>query len=423
MFIALALAFAVQQEPAVLDAPAWQDSTWRVVLPRPFDDWVFAPATSRGTTTVIFQPRAGRVSDQLWGALVLTRWGAPVPLDSVAQRRLQSQWRPTLGPSFALLARDSMDVAGFPCIHLVVTGSIQRAVLDVEEFLIARDRDLVVLQLRYPRGVDRDSIATGYHRTVDGLRLGGAPGRPPAASGRPRIEFGQLTFELPEELRAIAPGTLTADASSGGRRIMRWRPLVGDPDTTLFAVGRYHLETQRVGRLTLRIWREDTGDTSVTRATDTVVAQFAHDFGIYWRDFGPVPLAEVTVVETPGRETSGGGGAVFLGADATHVVLARELSRTWWGGLVRADSGTSVLVTVALPLFAARLATGDSSLANDARLRVLDDAARLAGAARFREAIRTFVEESRSDAVATARFLDILGADAAAMARQLIQPQ
>ncbi|MFI5208574.1 MAG: hypothetical protein ACHQX4_11235, partial [Gemmatimonadales bacterium] len=114
MLIALALAFAVHQEPAVLDAPAWQDSTWRVVVPRPFDDWVFAPATSRGTTTVIFQPRAGRVSDQLWGALVLTPWGGPVPLDSVAQRRLQSQWRATLGPSFAVLARDSMVVAGWP---------------------------------------------------------------------------------------------------------------------------------------------------------------------------------------------------------------------------------------------------------------------------------------------------------------------
>ncbi len=422
MFIALALAFAVQQQPVVLDAPAWQDSTWRVVLPRPFDDWVFAPATSRGTTTVIFQPRAGRVSDQLWGALVMTRWGGTVSLDSVAQRRLQSQWRATLGPTFAVLARDSIDVAGWPCIHLVVTGSIQRAVLDVEEFLIARDRDLVVLQLRYPRGVERDSIAAGYRRTVAGLRLGGA-GQPPVSAGwQLHVEYGQLAFDLPDGLRAIAPGTLTADASSGGRRIMRWRPAFGDPDTTLFAVGRYHLDVQRAGRLTLRIWREDTGDTLVTRAADSTVALLARDFGIYWRDFGPVPLTDMAVVETQGRETRGAGGAVFLGADANAVVLARELSRTWWGGAVRADSLSAVLVSGTLPLFAARLATNDSSLANDARLRALDEASRIAGAPRFREAIRSFVIESRNDSAATARLLDVLGNDAANAIRQLIWP-
>ncbi len=424
MFIALALAFALQQEPSVLDAPAWQDSTWRVVLPRPFDDWVFAPATARGTTTVIFQPRAGRVSDQVWGALVMTRWGGPVPLDSVAQRRLLSQWRPTLGPSFAVLARDSIDVAGWPCIHLLVTGSIQRAVLDIEEFLIARDHDLVVLQLRYPRGVERDSIAAGYRRVVEGLRLGGTAGQPPpSAGGQPRIEFGQVAFDLPDDLRGIAPGTLTADASSGGRRIMRWRPVFGDPDTALFAVGRYQLDVRRVGRLALRIWREDTGDTVVTRAADSLVAQLARDFGIYWRDFGPVPLTEITVVETPGRETRGAGGAVFLGADASAVVLARELSRTWWGGAVRADSLGAVLVGDALPLFAARLATDDSSLTGDARLRALDDALRIAGAPRFREAIRTFVQESRNGAAATERLLDVLGSDAAGAIRQLIHPQ
>ncbi|MFI5280960.1 MAG: hypothetical protein ACHQU1_10715 [Gemmatimonadales bacterium] len=424
MLIALALALAVQQEPAVLDAPAWQDSTWRVALPRPFDDWVFAPASSRRTTTVIFQPRAGRVSDQLWGALVLTHWGGPVALDSVAERRLQSQWRPTLGPGFAVLARDSIVVAGWPCIHFVVTGSIHLAVLDVEEFIIARDHDLVVLQLRYPRGVERDSVAAGYRRTVEGLRLGGAAGlAPTSAAWQESLESGQQVFDLPEDMRAIAPGTLTADASSRGRRIMRWRPLLGEADTTLFAVGRYHMDERRVGRLTLRIWRADTEDTLVVRATDTVVAELARDFGMFWRDFGPVPLAELTVVETPAPQTRGGGGAVFLGADASAFTLAREISRTWWGGLVRADATNAVLVTGALPLLAARLATNDSSIANDSRLRALDEARGIAGAPRFREALRTFVFESRGDSAATARLLDALGPEAAAAMTQLIHSQ
>jgi hypothetical protein len=424
MLIALALAYAVQQEPAVLDAPAWQDSAWRVVLPRPFDDWVFAPGTARGTTTVIFQPKAGRVSDQLWGALVLTHWGGPVPLDTVAERRLQSQWRPTLGPNFALLARDSMDVAGWPCIHLVVTGSIRLAVLEVEEYLIAREHDLVVLQLRYPRGFERDSIAAGYRRIVAGLRLGGAGGPPPsAAGGRPRVELGQLVFEIPDQLRAIAPGLLTADASAGGTRIMRWRPLIGAPDTALFVLGRYHLDQQKLGRVTLKIWREDSGDSLVTRATESLTQQLARAFELFWRAFGSVPLTEVTVVETAGRETRGGGGAVFLGADASPVVLAKELSRTWWGGLVPADSSNAVLIGDALPLLAARLATGDSSLTNDSRVRALDDAARIAGAPRFREAIRTLALESRDDTAATSRFLAMLGADASLSVLQLIHSQ
>jgi hypothetical protein len=341
----------------------------------------------------------------------------------VAERRLQSQWRPTLGPGFAVLSRDSIVLAGFPCIHFVVTGSIRLAVLDVEEFLVARDHDLVVLQLRYPRGVERDSVAAGYRRTVEGLRLGGAAGlAPTSAAWQERFENGQLAFDLPEDLRAIAPGTLTADASSRGRRIMRWRPLLGDADTTLFAVGRYHVDERRVGRLTLRIWRADTDDRLTARAADTVVAQLARDFVMFWRDFGPVPLAEVTVVETPAQQTRGGGGAVFLGADASAATLARELSRTWWGGLVRADSTNAALVAGALPLFAVRLATHDSSNTSDPGLRALDDALGIAGAPRFREAIRTFVLESRGDTAATARFLDVLGPEAAGAVRQLIHP-
>jgi len=101
---------------------------------------------------VIFHPRDVSLRDQLWGALVLTTFNRDVPLGQVADQRILTSWQPTLGPSFALLARDSISVQGLPAIHVVMGGSIERAVLDVEEYLIARGGDLILLQVRYPRG-------------------------------------------------------------------------------------------------------------------------------------------------------------------------------------------------------------------------------------------------------------------------------
>ena len=50
------------------------------------------------------------------------------------------------------------------------------AVLDVEEYLVARGGDLILLQFRYPRGLPRDSIAAGYERVFDGIRMVAYPG-------------------------------------------------------------------------------------------------------------------------------------------------------------------------------------------------------------------------------------------------------
>jgi hypothetical protein len=315
-----------------------------------------------------------------------------------------------------------MTVAGWPCVRLAVSGTVQHAVLEVEEFLIARDSDLVVLQLRYPRGEPRDSIAAGYRRSIQGLRLGREGAIPVAAPWRASAETGQLTFDLPDSLSAVAPGVLTTDASSAGRRLMRWRPILGAVDTALFAVGRFHAETRRSGRLTIRIWRAEGVDTLTVRAGEDVLEQLASDFSTFWRDFGPIPLAELAVVETPRRETRGASGTVFLGADVSAAVLARELSRTWWGGAVRADSAP-VLVSEALPLLAARIATADSSPASDPRLRVLLESQQTAGPARFREAIRTLVVESRNGGAAVDRLLQVLGPNAAEPVRQLIFQQ
>jgi hypothetical protein len=179
VILCLVAAAAGQQEPGVLDVPVYRNAAFGVAVPRPFPDWVFSPGGTTRTATVLFHPRQESLRAQLWGALVLTAFDGPVPLDAVADQRLRSTWQPALGRSFAVLTRDSLRIAGFPAVHLVMSGAVNRLAVDVEEYFIARGTDLVILQFRYPRGLPRDSIAAGYQRSFDGLELGRTG--PPAA--------------------------------------------------------------------------------------------------------------------------------------------------------------------------------------------------------------------------------------------------
>lgn len=170
-FLCLVAAAAVPQEQGTLDVPVYRNESFGVFLPRPFPDWVFSPGGTARTTTVLFHPRQGSLREQLWGALVLTTFDGPVPLDAVADQRLQTTWQPTLGRSFAVLTRDSLQIAGFPALHIVMSGAVNRLAVDVEEYFIARGNDLVILQFRFPRGLPRDSIAAGYQHAFDGLQI------------------------------------------------------------------------------------------------------------------------------------------------------------------------------------------------------------------------------------------------------------
>ncbi len=176
--LALALAALVAcpapQDTATVDAPAYVDQAYGVSLPRPFDDWVFEPGTGQRTTTVIFHPRGAPLGAQIWGALVLTTFPAPIMLARVVDQRVRGTWRRLLGDGFAVLARDSLAVAGRPAVRVLLTGAIRGVGLDVEEYAVARDSDLVLLQFRYPHGVPRDSLAAGYARAVRGLAIAAA---------------------------------------------------------------------------------------------------------------------------------------------------------------------------------------------------------------------------------------------------------
>ena len=180
--LALLVSLPAPQDTTTLDAPVYANEAYGVSLPRPFDDWVFEPGAGPRTTTVIFHPRTALLRDQLWGALILTTFPAPVALRRVTDQRVTGTWQRLLGRTYELLASDSLTVGGLPAIRTAMSGAINHVALDVEEYAIARDSDLIILQLRYPRGLPHDSIAAGYRRVVRGLRIRGAPLPQPVAS-------------------------------------------------------------------------------------------------------------------------------------------------------------------------------------------------------------------------------------------------
>src|SRR5512135_324251 len=197
----LLAAAAVQQEPSDLDAPVYRDEAFGVALPRPFPDWVFSPGAARGTTTVIFHPREAPLSAQLWGALVLTSFDGPVPLADLAARRLEATWQPMLGRTFQVASRDTLTVAGLPAVRLVMGGEVLRVAVDVEEYLLARGSDLLIVQFRYPRSLPHDSLAAGYARVLDGLIV-----RAPPAAAAPAPP--------PPAARPVPPGTRDPDSAA-----------------------------------------------------------------------------------------------------------------------------------------------------------------------------------------------------------------
>lgn len=403
----LAVLLAAPPQDTVVDRPVFTDAAYGVSVPRPGDDWVFVPATERGTTTVIFHPRGAALSDQLWGALVLTRWGGPIPLGEVADARVSNTWRPTYGRSFTLLARDSLDLAGFPAIHLIMGGSIEGAVVDVEEYLIARDTDLVLLQFRLPRGEPRDTVAEGYQHVISGLDLGGSLRVATPVQWRAAAEGGPIVVELPESLMAVAPGTLTSQVMSGGRRLVRWtQDAPGQPDS-LVVVGRYVREERRIGRLTVTVWRLPADKAGAARMTDDGVAAAVEGWSRYWLAFGPVPRADLTLVETGRPATRGATGIVFVGRDATAGVMLRELARTWWGGYVQPDSAAPVFVTDWLPQWSAWLVLAGTSEDGDPMRDAWNRARAMLGEARLRECLRTLAAAGR-DGASSSLFLSCL---------------
>jgi len=591
----------IPQDTGTVDAPVYEDATFGVSIPRPFEDWLFEPGHGRRTATVIFHPRAEPLGNQLWGAIIITAYPGRASLGQVADQRLQVAWRSQLGDSFTLLSRDSLRLSGYPTIRLSLSGTIGGVPLSAEEYVIARRRELIVLQFRYPRSVPHDSIAVGYRRVLDGLRIGGgsavaARAGPPSAerlaasrglpwspwqaqsyaalvrydSTRLRADFavrielvndgpvsadsaavwlwpafaldsvrtaaatqsglssaglsriklpddvqpqgataitvfyhlgaeavalppeqggfapdgaylafdwlprvqsaldsaGQvaqtlrarftLTFDVPDTWRAVAPGRMTAEAVSAGRRRVTWATEDAAAATPAFALGAYRVLTRRVDGLGVAVWLAP--DDTASDATVSAVAGAARAAWMFCsRAFGRLPIAEVNVVSTRLPEARGFLGLVLNGGmDTTRDVLFREIARSWWGNSVAASGPGSWWVREGFPVWTAIAARGAlegdtvrQRLVREAEARwraagppladapltslvpgapgadllrskgaaVLEAARRAAGESEFRAAILSLALEHRNGWITVQAILDALGPDASAVLR------
>jgi len=220
----------------------------------------------------------------------------------------------------------------------------------------------------------------------------------------------QLFVELPDSLMAVAPGTLTSQVVSHGRRLVSWtHDAPGQPDS-LVAVGPYTREERRIGRLTVVIWRlphDGTATVASTRATDTVIAAAADGWSRFWTGFGPIPRGQLTLVETDAPATRGATRIVFLGRDLTTPVLLRELARTWWGGYIRAEPSSPRFVAEWMPQWSAWSVAGVPPDASGPARDAFDLLRASLDAARLRDLWRTFAAAGRGGA-STELFLSLL---------------
>lgn len=306
-------AVAMPQDTGMFSVPVYRNQVYGVALPRPFDDWVFSAGRSPRTTTVLFHPRLSSLREQLWGALVLTSFDGPVPLGAVADQRVQGTWQPELGPSFRLLARDSVTVAGLSAIHLVMAGAVNRVAVDVEEYAIARGRDLVVLQFRYPRGLPRDSIAAGYERVLLGLAIRADAAAVPVVDSRGRdgaareARVAQALAGSPWRPRAIE-ARVWGDSGPGPMSVVARVEAVNEDvrarDTLVVAL-RAPLTIDSIRGATGRAFAGASGPLVTLRLPQPVEALAATAVTVFYS------LPDVgRAVHAPGARTSGGGHTV-----------------------------------------------------------------------------------------------------------------
>ena len=593
------------QDTGTVNAPTYENAAYGVSIPRPFDDWLFEPGRGRRTATVIFHPRGASLGDQLWGALILTPYPGRAALAQVAEQRIQVAWRPQLGGSFTELGRDSLWLAGFPAMHVALSGAIEGVALRAEEYVIARRRDLIVLQFRYPHAVPYDSIAAGYQRVLAGLRIGGEPSvaaraqpaaveslTPPRSlpwspwqvrsydalvrydSARLRADFavrlelvndgpvpvdstsvwlwpgfaldsvragasarqphivdglarlaladavqpqgtaevtyyyhlgaeavalppqqggfasdaaylafdwlprtqsavdsvGQvartvrarltLSLDVPGAWRAVAPGRMTAEISTSGRRRAIWSTEDVAAVTPAFALGRYRVVTRRFSGLDVRVWLPP--DDSVPAGALAALVGAVRDGWIFCsRAFGRLPIADLNVVSTRVPQTRGFLGMILGGGlDTSRDILYREVARSWWGNSVDAAGPGSWWVREGFPAWTAIAARGafegdtvrqrlvreaearwhaTARLAGDDPLSslfpgasgaellrskgaaALEAARRAAGEAAFREAILSLALEHRNGWLGLQTILDAFGPDARVVLRTFLR--
>ena len=133
-------------------------------------------------------------------------------------------------------------------------------------------------------------------------------------------------------------------------------------------------------------------------------------------------MAAVQLVETDAALTGGEHGVVFLGADALAPgVLARELARTWWGGVIRLEGPLAPYLLRAAPAWAAARLLGEPITEADDGALALEAVCAAIGEPRLREALRTFAADARGGWLTFDDFLEVLGPSGAATLRNRLR--
>jgi hypothetical protein len=265
-----------------------------------------------------------------------------------------------------------------------------------------------------------------------------------------------LTFDIPDTWRAVAPGRMTADAASAGRRRTTWATGDVAATTPAFALGPYRVVTQRSAGLGVALWLAP-DDTASAAAISALTAAVRAAWIFCSRAFGLLPLTDVNVVSTRLPETRGFLGLVLsAGPDTSRDALFREVARSWWGNSVDAAGPGSWWVREGFPAWTAIAARGalegdtvgqrlvreaearwqaERSRGEDAPLALLvpgsellrskgaaalEAARRAAGAAAFREAILSLALDHRSSWVTLQDLLAAFGPDAQAVLRTFL---
>lgn len=304
-----AAVLAVPQDPPRDQAQVFVDSSFGVSIAQPGAGWVLEPARTRTTTTVMFYP-TGSPSAQLFGALVMTRFARPISLSEVADRRVAEAWQPTLGPTFSVLTRDSLTVAGVRALHVVMTGSINRVPIDVEEYLLSRGNDLILLQFRYPHDVSRDSASAAYDRALRSLTLYRLPlgGTPVPLAAAP-----QATPPAPAPPRPVRSAAPPAEVFVARPRRETWSVLAGSawraaridvsvqldsPSSRLAWVTRFELLNDALEPAdSVRFWLPDSVTVDSVRVGATAVRARLLDHGLV------VPLPDAVAFEAEEQVT------------------------------------------------------------------------------------------------------------------------
>ena len=186
-------------------------------------------------------------------------------------------------------------------------------------------------------------------------------------------------FVVPEALRILASGTRVSETTEGGQR-RQTRTL--DLPTRFFGfeVGRYDIQTRKIGHVQLEIGflRDARAAGQLDRAR--VVGTIADALNAYEEAFGPYPLDVLSVAATPGTVSRGYLSLLTLAQPIVDEValerpraveaagtMAHELAHQWWGNMVgwtsyRDQWLSEALADYASALYRKRLAAHDGDL-------------------------------------------------------------